>query len=80
MNAFEEILRKDPAGVYIKMDEESKALYRREIEKIVKKYKLSEIYIAEKILELANLYSQEDNKDDRRLHVGYYLLTKEGLF
>ena len=78
MNAFEEILRKDPASVYIKMDEESKALYRREIEKIVKKYKLSEIYIAEKILELANLYSQEDNKDDRRLHVGYYLLTKEG--
>ena len=78
MNVFEELLRKDPANVYSKMDEESKSLYRREIEKIVKKYKLSEIYIAEKILELASRYNINEQNDNRRSHVGYYLLTRDG--
>ena len=75
MNASEEILKLDPAGVYSKMDEESKNYYRGIIEKKSKKTKISEIYIAEKILELANRFKDENNL--KKSHVGYYLL-KDG--
>ena len=79
MNAAEDILRLDPAEVYSKMDEESKAFYRREIEYISKKYKLSERYIAEKLLELSR--RPENGKIDdknKKCHVGYYLLKNDG--
>ena len=51
-NATEEILKQDPANVYKYMDEESKNYYREQISKISKKSKISEVYIAEKIIEL----------------------------
>lgn len=53
INGVEEILKKDPADVYSKMDYKTRAYYRKEIEKIAKKTKISEIYIAKKCLELA---------------------------
>ena len=39
MNASEEILKLDPAGIYTKMDEESKSYYRQIIEKKARKNK-----------------------------------------
>ena len=79
MNAAEDILRLDPSGVYSQMDEETKSYYRREIEKISKKYKLSEIYISEKLLELSK-NAQNENLDtkNKTCHVGYYLLKNDG--
>ena len=53
INGVDEILKKDPAGVYDKMDYKSREYYRQEIEKIAKKTKISEMYIARKCLELA---------------------------
>ncbi len=53
INGVEEILKKDPADMYSKMDYKTRAYYRKEIEKIAKKTKISEIYIAKKCLELA---------------------------
>ena len=80
MNASEEILKLDPALVYPNMDEESKNYYREIIEKKSKKTKISEIYIAEKIIELANRYKDAVNLDDKKKsHVGYYLL-KDGIY
>ncbi len=79
MNASEEILKLDPAGIYSKMDEESKNYYREIIEKIAKRTKISEVYISEKILELAIRFSNVNNiKDKKKSHVGYYLL-KDGI-
>ena len=79
MNAAEEILKLDPAEVYPNMDEESKNYYREIIEKKSKKTKISEIYISEKIIELAERYKQANNLEDKKKsHVGYYLL-KEGI-
>ncbi len=56
MNASEELLKLDPSGIYNNMDEESKGYYRGIIEKKSKKTKISEIYIAEKIIELCKRY------------------------
>lgn len=79
MNGTEEILSKDPAGVYEKMEQESKSYYKSIIEKLSKKSKISEIYIAEKALELAKRYEKSDELiKKRKSHIGYYLVD-EGL-
>ena len=53
INGVEEILKEDPAKVYNKMDYKTKEYYRGKIKEISKKTKISEIYIAKKMLELA---------------------------
>ena len=79
MNASEDILKLDPAGIYSKMDEESKCYYRGRIEKKAKKTKISEIYISEKIIELCKKYENCESLElQKKSHVGYYLLEKEG--
>ena len=70
INGVEEILKLDPAHVYDKMDYTSKDYYRQSIKEISKKSKISEIYIARKLLELAN------NGKGKRKHIGYYLFGK----
>ena len=75
INGAEEILNFDPTGVYPNMDEESKAYYRGKLEKISKKNKVSEIYVAEKMIELCKKYQNaEDLENMRKAHVGYYLI------
>lgn len=66
-NGVEDVLNNDPIGVYPNMDYKTKEYYRAEIENIAKKYKISEIYIAKKCLELAQknyekIQSNESNK------------------
>ena len=69
INGVEEILKEDPAQVYNKMDYKTKEYYRGKIKEISKKTKISEIYIAKKMLELA----QENQKENQK-HIGYYLI------
>ena len=75
INGVEEILKKDPAQVYSKMDYKTKDYYRGKIKEISKKTKISEIYIARKMLELSeeNFKKGEKNK---KSHIGYYLIDK----
>jgi len=61
INGVEEILKQDPLDIYDKMDYKSKTYYRNEIEKIAKKTKISEIYIAKKCLELSQNFSSQNN-------------------
>ena len=80
MNASEEILKLDPSGVYSNLDEESKSYFRKIIEKKSKKSRISEIYIAEKIIELCKRYeNSEEFEDIRKSHVGYYLIKEDGI-
>ena len=80
INGVEEILKQDPAGVYSKMDYKTKEYYRGKIKEISKKTKISEIYIARKMLELAqeNINQEEktQNKINKKSHIGYYLIDK----
>ena len=70
INGVEEVLRNDPAKVYEKMDYETKNYYRNSIEKISKKMKISELFVAQKCIELCK------NKESKMAHVGYYLIDE----
>ncbi len=72
VNGVEEILKQDPAGVYQYMDDKTKDYYRAKIKEISKKSKISEIYIARKILGLAKAKSIQS----KETHIGYYLIDK----
>ena len=72
INGVEDILKKDPANVYEKMDYKTKEYYRNKIKEIGQKSKMSEIYIAKKILELAN----KEHQDEKKRHIGYYLIDE----
>lgn len=72
INGVEETLKLDPANVYTKMDYKTKENYRNEIKKISSKTKISEIYIANKIIELCN----REDLSQKQKHVGYYLIDK----
>ncbi len=75
INGVEEILKKDPANVYEKMDYKTKEYYRNAIQEIAKKTKISELYIAKKSLELA-LQEKEKQGQTRKTHIGYFLIDK----
>ena len=62
INGVEEILKKDPANVYSKMDYKTKICYRNKIKEISKKTKISEIYIAQKCVELAKKSCKDFSK------------------
>ena len=53
INGVEDILKQDPANIYSHMDYKTKEYYRNKIKEISKKTKISEIYIAKTILQIA---------------------------
>lgn len=61
INGVEEILKKDPARVYDKMDYKTKINYRNKLKEISKKTKISEIYIAKKCIELSSKNKNLEN-------------------
>lgn len=67
----EEILKQDP--IYPFMDFATRDHYRHSVERIANKSLLSEIDIANKVIELA---SGRNTDDERKNHVGYYLVDK----
>lgn len=82
INGVEEVLKNDPCGVYESMDYKTKEYYRACIEKISKKTKISELYIAKKCVELAEQKFMQSEKVQKSSHVGYYLISdgKDELF
>ena len=73
INGVEDILKKDPADVYKKMDYKTKEYYRNEIKQISEKTKISELYVAKKLIELAKKHINEENR--KKTHIGYYLIS-----
>ena len=76
ISGVEELLRKDPLGVYPNMDYKTKTYYRNKIKEIAKKTKISEIYITKKALELAEKKQQETPQKEKECHIGYYLISE----
>jgi len=72
VNGVEDIFKQDPSGIYEKMDYKTKDYYRAQIKEIGGKTKLSEIYIAKRLLKLAQT-SKQGSKEN---HIGYYLIDK----
>lgn len=58
------------------MDYKTKAYYRNKIKEISKRTKISELYITQKALELANGKSEELRvNSEKESHIGYYLIS-----
>ena len=68
LSQVEQVLNEDYAGVYSIMDKATKNYYRQSIERIAKKYKLSEAEVARTAVEL----SKKNKK-----HVGHYLIETD---
>ena len=71
INGVEEILKKDPTQIYSKMDYKTRIYYRNTIKKMAKKTEISEIYVAQKALELAEREFNKENKNklDLKRHI-----------
>jgi len=78
LSYVENILKRDPANIYMKMDFESKKCYRSYINNLARICNVSETLIAMKALECAQEHVAEvENGEKRPLnHIGYYLLGK----
>ncbi|MGL6297463.1 MAG: cyclic beta 1-2 glucan synthetase, partial [Plesiomonas sp.] len=76
MSVTEQILRTDPCGVYAQMDFTTRDTYRHVIERLARsgRDKYSEPVVARKVLEQAQQAASRYAADDRRTHVGYYLI------
>ncbi|HYL17961.1 MAG TPA: cyclic beta 1-2 glucan synthetase, partial [Burkholderiales bacterium] len=70
-SVVDQVLREDPVGVYGRMDFATRDRYRHALERIAKRSRLSEGDVARSAIDLAR-----SGGDDRRAHVGYYLIGR----
>lgn len=75
LSFVEKYLREDPLNIYSKMDFKSRDYYRHNIEKLSKRFKRSEIFIAKRAIECAKEANEVEEKDYKK-HVGYYIIDK----
>ena len=76
VSLVERELRNDPANAYAAMDFATRDRYRHSIEQAAKRARRSESEIAVLAIELARTALREAPQDDRRHHVGYYLISR----
>jgi cyclic beta-1,2-glucan glucanotransferase len=70
----EQLLRRDPAGVYPRMDFDTRDRYRRVVEELSRLSGLTEEKVAHEALALAEEGTRGQDGDERRRHVGAYLV------
>lgn len=73
LSKLEEILSRDPAGTYSKMDSDSRSYYRQSAEKLALKYGMDDDEVGKLCLELAESEREDLNYSN---HVGTYLVGK----
>ncbi len=80
LDGTEQILRRDPAGVFATMDFTSRETYRSVVSELAKRSQLNEHEIAAEAIGLARDAGQQRSLSgrarERRVHVGYYLVDK----
>jgi cyclic beta-1,2-glucan synthetase len=78
VSLVERVLRRDPAGVYARMDFETRDRYRGVVEKLASAAEWDEEAVAREAIRLAEeaLSSVEEDKASRTTHIGFYLLDK----
>lgn len=70
-SAAERALRRDPAGLYEKMDEDSRTAYRATLSRLAQRRREPEGETAEQVLTLC-----AGGQTEKERHVGYYLIEK----
>jgi cellobiose phosphorylase len=76
MSLVEKVLRTDPGAVYAAMDFASRDRYRHLIEAVAKAGGLAEEAVARRAIGLAQAGAARHGEDDRRAHVGFYLVEQ----
>ena len=76
LSVVEEVLRADPAGVYVTMDFSTRDRYRHVVEALSRHSHCPEVEIARKAIQLATDRAQQTEPGARAAHVGYYLIDK----
>ncbi len=72
ISLVEKVLLSDPDGTYPRMDFDSRDKYRHRVEKLARRFGVSELVVARKVLEWSEQASKNGNQPAS--HVGYYLL------
>lgn len=75
-SVVENILRRDPAGIYGQMDFATRDKYRHIVEQIAKYSPFAETHIAEIALEHATQSSIAYGSADKKSHIGYYIADR----
>ena len=77
---FGDVLRQDPAGVYARMDPDSRHLYRKKVAALAAQSDFTEIKVAQEALLLAQQAKSRVYPDPRisyrESHIGYYLVAE----
>jgi len=74
LSVVEQTLREDPAGMHASQDFASRDRYRHVIEDVAKASSCSELAVAREAIALAQAAAEQTSGNDRRAHVGYYLI------
>ena len=72
----EAVLQNDPSGFYSSMTFATRDRYRHTVERIAKTIRLTEEAVAKKAIECARAGLERHPEDQRRAHVGYYLVDQ----
>jgi len=70
VNRTEQILKRDPSGVYAEMDDKTRLYYRRQISRLSRRTAAEEHKIAQTLVSLA------EKGEGKSKHVGYYMFDK----
>ncbi|MCX5869899.1 MAG: glycosyl transferase [Deltaproteobacteria bacterium] len=76
LSRVEQVLRSDPSGVYPKMDFATRDRCRRAIEDLARAAAQPEERVAERVIKLATQAGREATSDERRSHVGTWLIDE----
>ncbi|HVJ48799.1 GH36-type glycosyl hydrolase domain-containing protein [Desulfitobacterium sp.] len=72
ISPVQKLLEEDPSGIFLKMDFDSRDKYRHQVEKLARRYQVSEIMIARKLLARATKRAGIGNV--KKVHIGFDLL------
>ena len=76
VSVVEQVLTEDPAGAYAEMDFATRDRYRHSIEELSRRSQTPELEVARHAISLARDAVERDPINDRRHHVGYYLISR----
>jgi cyclic beta-1,2-glucan synthetase len=74
LSRVDQLLRLDPAGVYPRMDFDTRDRYRRTVEELARRSGQGEEQVAQRVVEMATRAAAESAEDERPIHIGTYLI------
>ena len=74
LSRVDQLLRLDPSGVYPGMDFDTRDRYRRAVEEFARRSGQGEEQVAQRAIEMATRTAAESAEDERRIHIGTYLI------